>query len=43
MMNAAEPGAAEPVRCSSGVSDGLELVRQTQNPAIARLLWTYSI
>jgi hypothetical protein len=42
MLNAAEPGAAEPVRCTSGVSDGLELVRQTQSPAITRLLWFYS-
>jgi hypothetical protein len=41
VLNAAEPGAAEPVRCTSGVSDGLELVRQTQRPAITRLLWFY--
>lgn len=41
ILNAAEPGAAEPVRCTSGVSDGLELVRQTQSPAITRLLWFY--
>jgi hypothetical protein len=42
VLNAAEPGAAEPVRCASGVSDGLELARQTQSPAIMRLLWFYS-
>jgi hypothetical protein len=42
VLNAAEPGAAEPVRCTSGVSDALELVRQTQSPAITRLLWFYS-
>lgn len=42
VLNAAEPGAAEPMRCSSGVSDGLELARQTQSPAITRLLWFYS-
>ena len=40
-MTAAEPGAAEPVRCTSGVSDGMELVRQTQSPAVTRLLWFY--
>jgi len=40
-MNAAEPGAAEPVRRTSGVSDGMELVRQTQSPAVTRLLWFY--
>jgi hypothetical protein len=42
VLNAAEPGAAEPPRCTSGVSDGLELARQTQSPAITRLLWFYS-
>ena len=42
VLNAAEPGAAEPLRCASGVSDGLELARQTQSPAIMRLLWFYS-
>ncbi|HSF06014.1 MAG TPA: hypothetical protein VLG10_09530 [Methylomirabilota bacterium] len=42
VLNAAEPGAAEPARCTSGVSDGLELARQTQSPAITRLLWFYS-
>ena len=42
ILNAAEPGAAEPVRCTSGVSDALELARQTQNPAIMRLLWFHS-
>jgi len=42
VLNAAEPGAAQPVRCTSGVSDGLELARQTQSPAIMRLLWFYS-
>jgi len=43
MLNAAESGAAEPVRCSSGFSDGFELVRQTQSPAVTRLLWLYSV
>jgi hypothetical protein len=41
VLNAAEPDAAEPVRCTSGVNDGLELVRQTQSPAITRTLWFY--
>lgn len=40
VLNAAESGArAEPIRCTSGVSDSLELVRQTQGSAIARVLW----
>jgi hypothetical protein len=43
VLNAAESGAAEPVRCTSGVSDGLELVRQTASPALARVLWFYSL
>jgi hypothetical protein len=43
VLNAAEPGAAEPVRCTSGVSDSLELIRQTQNPAITRLLWFHGM
>ena len=43
VLNAAEPGAAEPVHCTSGVSDGLELARQTQSPAIVRLLSLYSV
>jgi hypothetical protein len=41
-LNAAEPGAGEPVRCTSGISDSLELARQTQSPAIQRLLWFFS-
>jgi hypothetical protein len=42
VLNAAEPGACEPVRCTSGISDSLELARQTQPPAIMRLLWFHS-
>ena len=42
VLNAAEPGAA-PIRCTSGVADGLELIRQTQSPAITRVLWLYSV
>lgn len=41
VLNAAEPGA-QPVRCTSGVSDALELARQTQSPALTRVLWFYS-
>lgn len=40
VLNAAESGA-QPVRCTSGVSDALELVRQTQSPAITRVLWLH--
>lgn len=43
VLNAAESGAAEPVRCTSGVSDGLELVRQTASPGLTRVLWFYSV
>jgi hypothetical protein len=40
VLNAAESGpAASSIRCTSGVSDSLELARQTQSPAICRLLW----
>lgn len=42
VLNAAEPGAG-PVPCASGVSDASELVRETQPPAITRLLWLYSV
>ena len=41
VLNAAEPGAAESVRCTSGISDSLDLARQTQSPGIMRLLWFY--
>ena len=43
VLNAAEPGAAASLRCASGVCDGLELVRQTQSPAMTRVLWTHSV
>jgi hypothetical protein len=43
VLNAAESGAAEPVRCTSGVSDGLELVRQTASPGLTRVLWFHSV
>lgn len=43
VLNASErPGAAEPIRCTSGMSDALELARQTQPPAVVRALWYHS-
>lgn len=42
-LNAAEAGAAEPVRCTSGVNDALELARQTQSPGMMRLVWFHSV
>jgi hypothetical protein len=42
-LTAADAGvSAAPIRCTSGISDGLELVRQTQNPRITQLLWFHS-
>ena len=41
VLNAAECGAAEPVRCTSGISDALELARQVQSPALTRVMWSY--
>ena len=41
LLNAAEAGAVEPLRCASGFADSLELVRRTQSPAIMWLLWSY--
>jgi hypothetical protein len=41
VLNAAECGAAEPVRCTSGVSDALEMARQVQSPALTRVMWSY--
>jgi hypothetical protein len=43
VLNAAEAGAAEPVRRVSGVSDSLELAHRTQSPAIRRLLWFFGV
>ena len=42
VMNAAEPGAAEPIRCTAGMSDAMELARQVQSPALTRLMWFYT-
>ena len=43
VLNAAESGAAESVRCVSGVNDSLELARRTQSSAIRRLLWFFGV
>ena len=42
VLNAAEPGSREALRCASGVNDGLELTRQVQSPAITAVLWSHS-
>ena len=42
MLNAAEPGAADAIRYTSGVNDALELARQTQSPSMMRLLCSYA-
>jgi hypothetical protein len=40
VLNAAERGArSDRLRCTSGVSDAMELARQTQRPALTRLMW----
>jgi len=43
ILNAAESGAADPQRCTSPSGDSLDLARQTQGPAIMRLLWLYGL
>src|SRR5262245_34361601 len=43
VLNAAEAGATEPLRCVSGVNDSVELARRTQSPAIKRLLWFFGV
>lgn len=42
VLNAAECALAQPIRCTSGTSDSLELARQTQSPAMIRQLWFHS-
>jgi LPXTG-motif cell wall-anchored protein len=42
-LNAAERAVPQPIRCTSGTSDSPELARQTQSPAIMRLLWFHSV
>jgi hypothetical protein len=41
VLNAAEPGAAEPAGVTSGACDSLELARRTQSPAMMRVIWLY--
>jgi hypothetical protein len=41
VLNAAEAGTTDPPRCTSGIADSFELARQTQSPAMMRILWTY--
>ncbi len=44
MLNAAEGGArSEPIVCTSGVNDAMELARQTQNPSLTRVMWFHSV
>jgi hypothetical protein len=43
VLNAAEPGAAQTLRCTSGVSDAMELARQVQSPALTRTMWMHSV
>jgi hypothetical protein len=43
VLNAGASGdRAEPIRCTSGMSDALELARQTQSPSIMRVMWEHS-
>ena len=42
VLNAAESGATQPIRCTSGTSDSLELARQTLSPAMMWQLWFHS-
>lgn len=43
VLNAAEHWRpVEPLQCASGVADGLELVRQSQGPAMMQLVWFHS-
>ena len=41
VLNAAECGAGEPVRCTSGISDALEMARQVQSPELTWVMWTH--
>jgi len=43
VMNAAESATANPIRCTSGINDGMELARQTLSPGLTRVLWLYSV
>jgi hypothetical protein len=41
VLNAAECGAAEPVRGTSGVGDAMEMARQVQSPELTWVMWSY--
>lgn len=43
VLNAAESGVAGSLRCASGAGDGLELIRQTQGPAMLRAVWMHGV
>jgi hypothetical protein len=43
ILNAAAVGPTAAVDCTSGVSDSLELARQTQSLAVMRSLWLNSV
>jgi hypothetical protein len=42
LLGADETRIAEPIPCTSGVCDALELARRTQTPAVMRVLWSYA-
>jgi len=42
VLNAAE-SCADPKRCTVPSGDSLELARQTQSPAMTRLMWLYGL
>lgn len=41
VLNAAEPGAADAARVTSGACDSLELARRTQSPGMMRVILLY--
>jgi hypothetical protein len=43
VLNAAESGGAAGLRCASEVGDGLDLIRQTQSPAVTRVMWMHGV
>ena len=43
ILNAAEAGTAEPIRCTWGIGDAMEMARQTQSPGVMRAVWFHSV
>jgi hypothetical protein len=43
VLNPAEPGGAASLRCASETGDGLDLIRQTQSPAVTRVMWMHGV